>query len=66
MKFLLIPIFITLMPAAKAEVSDTPQGLSPPIYLDPPSEKTMDRTGKSDSDNSGGSSGGGSCSACGS
>lgn len=67
MKVMIISVFLTLLTAAKAEESDTPQGLSPPVYLDPPSETTMDRTGRSDSDNSGGSSGGsGSCGACGS
>jgi hypothetical protein len=67
MKLKIILIALILVTDVKAEALDTPQGLSPPLYLDPPSETVWDRKDRNDSDSSsGGSPGGSSCGACGS
>ena len=63
LKLKLISLFITLMTAAKAEESDTPQGLIPPRYLEPPSEAALDWRSKGENDSSPGS--GSTCGACG-
>ena len=56
-------LFSTFMTVAKAEEPNIPQGLVPPLYLDPPPESTLEGKSKGDADSSSGN--GNSCGACG-
>ncbi len=60
----LILLFVTYMIGVNAQESDIPQGLVPPLYLNPSPESTLEQRLGRESDGSSGNSN--SCGACGS